>query len=105
VSGLPHSSPAYACSPDPSTTLALCCRRDKERRQRGEAADSQQPPPSRLAEAAAEFSEAQQAFLLSSPSGLGVGAEAAIARSIAEGALDNLPGRGGWAGALSRCWR
>ncbi|KAL4857005.1 Choline-phosphate cytidylyltransferase 2 [Chlorella vulgaris] len=51
--------------------------------------------PSRLAEAAAEFTEAQQAFMLSGPSGLGpVGSEAAIARSIADGALDNLPGRG-----------
>ena len=78
--------------------VACRCRRDKERRQRGGAADPpQQPHHSRLAEAAAEWSEAQQAFLLSSPSGLGVGAEAAIARSIAEGALDNLPGKGGWA--------
>ena len=105
VSGEVRSGPASACSPslpDPPTPLARCCRRDKERKQRGEAVDSPQQPPSRLAEAAAEFSEAQQAFLLSSPSGLGVGAEAAIARSIAEGALDNLPGRGGWAGALRR---
>lgn len=63
------------------TTAAACapCSKKKERQQAAEAgaADS---PRSRLSEAAAEFSEVQQAWLLSAPSGLGVGAEAAIAQ-------------------------
>lgn len=74
--------------------------KEKERQQR--AADepespssSSDGPRSRLAEAAAEWSEGQQALFLSSPSGLGVGAEAAIAQAIKDGALDNLKGKGG----------
>ncbi|KAL4435429.1 hypothetical protein ABPG77_006191 [Micractinium sp. CCAP 211/92] len=67
----------------------------RERRQAAAAAATEdEQPRSRLAEAAAEYAEAQQAFLLSSPSGLGVGAEAAISRAIQEGALDDLPGKG-----------
>jgi len=76
---------------------SLTRRRDKERKQ-ADAAEGSSPPRSRLAEAAAEFNEAQQAFLLSSPSGLGVGAEAAIAQAIKDGALDNLAGKGKPAG-------
>lgn len=56
---------------------------------------SSETPRSRLAEAAAEWSEGQQALFLSSPSGLGVGAEAAISQAIKDGALDNLKGKGG----------
>lgn len=67
--------------------------REKERKQ-AVAADDSDRPRSRLAEAAAEFTESQQAFMLSSPSGLGVGAEAAIAQAIKDGALDNLAGTG-----------
>ena len=76
-------------------------------------------PRSRLAEAAAEYSEAQQALFLSSPSGLGVGAEAAIAQAIKDGAFDNLAGKGtllaamplplrsvlrSWRGGWDACW-
>ncbi|KAL4419818.1 hypothetical protein ABPG75_006916 [Micractinium tetrahymenae] len=72
--------------------------KEKERRQAAATAPAGDPPPrSRLAEAAADFAEAQQtqqALMLSSPSGLGVGAEAAIAQAIKDGALDDLPGKG-----------
>ena len=78
--------------------------KEKERQQRAadeaeapssSSSSSSDGPRSRLAEAAAEWSEGQQALFLSSPSGLGVGAEAAIAQAIKDGALDNLKGKGG----------
>lgn len=71
--------------------------KEKERKAAATAAPAGAPgggPRSRLAEAAAEFSDAQHAFMLASPSGLGVGAEAAIAQAIKDGALDNLKGKG-----------
>ncbi len=77
--------------------------REKERAQQAEqqanppssGGGSSDGPRSRLAEAAAEWSEGQQALFLSSPSGLGMGAEAAIAQAIQDGAFDNLKGKGG----------
>lgn len=81
-------------------TASALARKEKERRQAGQEGEKE-GPRSRLAEAAAEFNEAQQAFLLSSPSGLGVGAEAAISQAIKDGALDNLAGKGEPA---VKCW-
>ena len=68
--------------------------RDKERSGSG-GGDGSEQPSSRLAAAAAEWDEDQQAMFLSSPGGLGVGAEVAIAQAIKEGALDSLSGKGG----------
>lgn len=91
----PRLAATHPWPPPSPLLLPRTTSKEKERQQAAAAADAGGPQPrSRLAEAAAEFAEAPQAYLLSSPSGLGVGAEAAIEQAIKDGALDNLPGRG-----------